>query len=330
MSVSIPVASAATSDRWGPWTKFLVRRLAELFAVLLCLVVASFLLVRVVPGDPARRVAGIDATAEQVEAMRESLGLNGPLHVQFLNYVSQLARLDFGYSFNTREPVIKVIGDRFPLTAQLAAVSILLIMAFAVPLGIAMGSLTREGRHRKLELVFMAVTGTVGALPEYLTATLLALVFAVVLHLLPVAGASDPRSVILPALAISLRPIATVSRIVRVETLNVLAQDYIRTARSKRLPERLIYFRHTMPNVMTAALTIGGLIFAGLLGGAVIVENVFAWPGLGTVIVQAVLIRDYPIVQGVTLLFGIIVVAMNTAVDVLIGVLDSRSLSRVE
>jgi peptide/nickel transport system permease protein len=133
---------------------------------------------------------------------------------------------------------------------------------------------------------------------------------------------------ILPALAVSLSPVAALARIVRVETLTVLSQDYIRTARSKRLPGRVILFRHALPNVATAALTIGGLVFAGIIGGAVVVENVFNRPGLGSALVQAVINRQYPTVQGITLVLGLAVVVINTAVDILLGLIDPRSLTR--
>jgi peptide/nickel transport system permease protein len=143
---------------------------------------------------------------------------------------------------------------------------------------------------------------------------------------LPVAGGQELSALILPALAVSIRPIATLSRIVRVETLNVLASDYIRTARGKRLPWRLVYLRHTLPNVVTAALTVGGLLFSGLVGGAVVVENVFARPGLGTMLVQGVITHDYPVVQGITLVLGVTVVVVNTLVDVMVAALDPRAL----
>jgi peptide/nickel transport system permease protein len=187
-------------------------------------------------------------------------------------------------------------------------------------------ALTRENRNRGFELAFTAVTSTMSALPNFLSATFLAFLFAVWLRWLPVAGASQWSAVILPAIAVGLRPLAELSRIVRVETLNVLTQDYVRTARGKRLPARLIYLRHVLPNVLTSALTIGGLVFAGLVGGTVVVENVFAWPGLGTALVQAILARDYPVVQGITLLLGMAVVLVNTAVDTTLKLVDPRVL----
>lgn len=316
-------------DRWlGPGTGFLLRRLVSLAIVLAALLFASFLIVRLIPGDPARTIAGLDASQEDVRRIREVLGLNKGLLAQFADYSRRAARLDFGRSFVTNEPVTKLIADRLPKTAQLAITALLLVMALSIPAGMLVGAVTREGRHPRAELAFAAVTSVGGALPEFLASTFLAFVFAVWLRILPVAGADERTAIILPALAISIRPIAVLARIVRVETLNVLAQDYIRTARSKRLPARLLYFRHTLPNVLTAALTIGGLLFAGLLGGAVIVENVFAWPGLGTAVVQAVLSRDYPVIQGVILMLGIAVVLVNTLVDVLLGLVDPRSIIR--
>jgi peptide/nickel transport system permease protein len=312
----------------SPGTRFLIRRLASLGIVVASLLVASFLIVHLIPGDPARTIAGIDASQEEVERVRRALGLDQPVLVQFVRYARNAGRLDFGRSFVTDEPVTKVIADRLPKTAQLALVALLLVMTLSIPLGMIVGALTREGRHPRAEVAFAAVTSVGGALPEFLASTFLAFLFAVWLRWLPVAGADERAAIVLPALAISLRPVSVLSRIVRVETLNVLAQDYIRTARSKRLPPGLLYLRHTLPNVLTAALTIGGLLFTGLLGGAVIVENVFAWPGLGTAVVQAVLNRDYPVVQGVILMLGIAVVLVNTLVDILLGIVDPRSTIR--
>ncbi len=310
----------------GRWGRFVLKRFVGLIAVLACLLVATFLMIHLVPGDPALRVAGINVTAADLAAIRQTLGLNDPLDVQFVHYLQRVARLDFGNSFTSHEPVVKIISDRLPRTIQLALVALVLIMSLSIPIGMLAGAFTREGRHKRFELGFMAITSIGGALPEYLAGTLLAFIFAVWLRWLPVSGANKWNAIILPALAISIRPIATLSRIVRVETLNVLAQDYMRTARSKRLPRRLLYLRHALPNVLTGALTIGGLIFAELLGGTVITENVFAWPGLGTAVVQAVIKLDYPVIQGVILLFGCIVVVINTIVDVLLALIDPRSI----
>ena len=306
----------------------LLRRLGRLAVetavVLIGLVVAVFLLVHLVPGDPARRTAGLEASGEQVEALRRELGLDRPLVVQFTQYVGDLAAGNLGRSFLTREPVTKVIADRLPKTVYLAAVAVGLMLVVSVPLGLLAAGLTWGGRNRSLDLGFTVMTSVMGALPPFLLATFLAYIFAVWLGLLPVAGATRWDSVVLPALAIALRPMAELARMIRVETLNVLAQDYIRTARAKRLAALRLYGIHVLPNVLTAALTLGGLIFAHLLGGAVIIENVFAWPGLGTALVHAILARDYPTIQGVILLLGCCVIAVNTCIDLVLTLIDPR------
>jgi peptide/nickel transport system permease protein len=312
----------------NPWLRFVVRRLASLLVVLVALATASFLIVRLIPGDPALVVGGLSATPDQLATIRQQLGIDQPLPLQFVRYWVNLSRGDLGASFITHQAVTQVITDRLGSSIQFAAVSLALVFLFSIPMGMFTGALTRDGRHKRFEVGLTALTSVVGSLPEYLMGTLLAFVFAVWLRLLPVAGAAGPESLVLPALAISLRPMAILTRLVRVETLNVLAMDYMRTARSKRLPARLLYLRHAFPNVVTAALTIGGILFAGIIGGAVVVENVFARPGLGTALVNAVLAHDYPVVQGIILVLGVVVVVVNATVDVLLAVIDPRSISR--
>jgi peptide/nickel transport system permease protein len=310
------------------WAGFLARRLVSLVAILAGLVVATFFIVRLTPGDPAVNVAGPLASTQDLERIRRAMGLHLPVHEQFAVYVGQLARADLGDSFTGQKTVMDVITQRVGISVQLAASALLVVLVIGIPVGMAMGAFTRESRHQRAEVTYTAVTSIVGALPEFLTATLLALIFAVWLRLLPVAGREGADALILPVAAVSLRPIAILSRIVRVETLNVLAMDYLRTARGKRLPVRLIYFRHVLPNVVTAALTIGGLLFSALVGGAVVVENVFVRPGLGTSLVTAVLERDYPVIQGIILVLGVTVVVVNTIVDVLVAIIDPRSVQR--
>jgi peptide/nickel transport system permease protein len=287
--------------RSSPWTGFLVRRLFSLAIILIGLVLATFLMVRLTPGDPAVNVGGISATPDDLARIRTALGLDRPMHEQFVVYMQNLARGDLGQSFFTRQAVTTVISQRVGTSLQLAASALAVVLLISIPAGILIGALTREGRHKRGELAYTGFTSILGALPEFLAATFLAFIFAVWLRVLPVAGGEGPVALVLPVASVALRPIAILSRIVRVETLNVLAMDYLRTARGKRLPARLLYLRHTLPNVLTAALTIGGLLFAGLVGGAVVVENVFARAGLGTALVTAVLQRDYPVVQGIVL-----------------------------
>jgi len=330
------IASARPGGRPGliarissnPWTGFLGRRLLSLAIILLALALATFSMVRLIPGDPALNIAGIGATQPQLDAIHHQLGLDQPLLAQLVTYFTNLLHGDLGSSFVTKQPVTDVIQTRIGNSLQLAGTCLLLVMLVSIPGGMLAGAFTREGRHPHGEVAFTAVTSVMGALPEYLMATFLAFLFAVEIRLLPVAGAEGPQSLVLPALAVSLRPIAVLLRIVRVETLNVLAQDYIRTARSKRLPARLIYLRHTLPNVVTAALTVGGILFAALIGSAVVVETVFARPGLGTSLVNAVLARDYPVIQGDVLVLGVTVVVVNAIVDILLAAVDPRSLTR--
>ena len=311
----------------NPLAAFALRRLLALAVILVGLVIATFMMIRLIPGDPALNVAGLGATGEDIARVRTQLLLDLPIEEQFRIYVTRMAQGDLGRSFFTRQPVADLIAQRIGTSLQLAAAALVIVMLVSIPLGILMGAFTRERRHPRVEVAFTGVTSVLGSLPEFLAATFLAFVFAVWLRILPVAGANSPQALVLPALAVSIRSTAILTRIVRVETLNTLASDFIRTARGKRIPNRIIYSRHTLPNVVTAALTVGGLLFAGIIGGAVVVENVFARPGLGTSLVQAVLVRDYPVVQGVVLVLGVVVVVVNASVDLLLAVIDPRTAS---
>jgi peptide/nickel transport system permease protein len=321
-------ASAFSGVLGNQWVAFLLRRLLAFFVIMIGIAFASFMIVRLIPGDPAIVILGDNATGPAIDQVHHELGLDQPFLVQMLSYFTNLAHGDLGNSFVTQEPVAQILVERIPNSLQLASLSLLLVLLAGVPLGIIAGALTRHGRHRGGELGFTTTTSVVGSLPEYLTGTFLAFLFAVWLRILPVAGSEGFASLILPTLAISLRPIAILARIVRVETLNVLAQDYVTAARSKRLPIRILYLRHVLPNVITAALTIGGILFASLIGGAVVVENVFARAGLGTALVTAVLDHDYPLIQGIALALGFTVVAVNTIVDILLTLIDPRSLAK--
>jgi peptide/nickel transport system permease protein len=302
--------------------RFAAQRLTRLAVVLAMLIVASFALIHLVPGDPARLTAGLNADPRAVAQARHELGLDRSLPAQLGDYVSKLAHADLGRSFATREPVTKVIGERLAPTLRLAVGSLLLVLVLSVPLGI--WSAARAGARDPGERVFSLLTGALAALPPLLISTLLAFVFAVELRWLPVAGADSLSADVLPILAMSLGSAALLARLVRNEALGVLRQDYVRTARSKRLSQRRLLARHVLPNVLTAALTVGGILFASLIGGAVIVEVVFARPGLGSTLVQAVQGKDYAVVQGMTLFLGLIVVVFNALVDLLLAVVDPR------
>jgi peptide/nickel transport system permease protein len=312
----------------NPWTSFLARRLLGFIGIVVALVFATFLMVQLVPGDPVVNSLGPDTPLARVVEIRHQYGLDRPLLEQFTTYVGRLLHGDLGRNFLSQQPVTDLIKQRLGTSAQLAGTALLFVLLVGVAIGMLAAALTNEGRHRRLEVVFTGTTSVLGAVPEYLMATILAFLFAVELRLLPVAGSGSLSTLVLPALAVSVHGTATLSRIVRVETLNVLAQDYIRTARSDRLPWWTVYMRHALPNVLTAALALAGLIFASVLGGAIVVENVFARAGLGTSIVNAVIAKDYPTVQGITLVFGIAIVTINTLIDIAIALLDPRSLAR--
>jgi peptide/nickel transport system permease protein len=311
----------------SPWTRFLARRLLGLVGVLIALVVFVFLLVRLVPGDAAINLLGQSAAPGAVERVNHQLGLDRSLWSQFGSYVGDLSRGDLGTDFATNEPVADTIRNRISSSVTLAGISLAVVLLLAVPIGLLAGAFTREGRHRRIEVGFMGVTSVAGAVPEYLTATVLTFIFVIELGVLPITG-SGIAPLVLPVTALSIGPVMILSRIVRIETLNVLAQDYMRTARGKRLPSPRIFFRHVLPNVLTATLTVAGLLFAGLIGGAVIVETVFNRAGIGTALVGAVIGNNYPVVQGITLVLGATVVVVNILVDLLLAVLDPRSLAR--
>jgi peptide/nickel transport system permease protein len=313
-----------------PLARLVVRRLIGLVVVVFVVITATFAMVQLIPGDPLQGASGgQQASPEVVKRLRHEYGFDRPLVSQYVRYLDHVVlHGDLGRSFQSDEHVSDLIRQRIGTSLELAGAALVLVLGLGVPLGMLAAVLTREGRHRRFELGFAGVTSIVGAIPDYLAGTVLAFVFAVQFRLLPVAGSAGLKELVLPALAVSLHSIANLSRIVRLETLNVLAQDYIRTARSERLPSSMLYVRHVFPNALTAALTVGGLIFSGIVGGAVIVEIVFARPGLGSALVEAVINKNYPVIQGITIVLGATVVVVTAIIDVLLGVADPRSLAK--
>lgn len=324
-SGAVPTGAHVSVLRRSPWLRFLLRRTGRLAGSLVVLVVAAFALIHLVPGDPVRGSLGLTAPPELVHARRVALGLDKPLLSQFWTYVTGLAHGDLGQSMSNGLPVSRLIADRLPNTAALAALAFLLVMLVALPVGMALAVATQDGRRRGLELGFIATSNTITAIPNFLLAVGGVALFAVALKALPVAGKGGASSYVLPVLALAAGPAASLALIVRVETLRVLRQDYMRTGRAKRLPARLLYLRHALPNLLTAALTLGGLLLGGLVAGTVLVENVFAWPGLGTTIVGSINEKDYPVVQSVVLVLGAIVLVINLLVDLAVATVDPRS-----
>lgn len=322
------LAPAAPRLADSAWLRFAVRRTGRLLVSVWVLLTASFLMIHLIPGDPVRAALGPTAPAALVRASRQALGLDDPLLTQYVHYLRGVLTGDLGRSLTNQLPVSQIIGQRLPATLELALLSFLVALALAVPIGVAVGVLTRGGRARGGELAFSSSSVVLGSVPDFLLGVALVYVFGVALGALPVAGRAGPGSYVLPVLSLAVGPAAALARILRVEVLAVLQADYVRTARAKRLRPRAVYLGHALPNALTAALTIGGLLLGGLVAGTVLVENVFAWPGLGSTIVSSILAKDYPVVQGVVLVYGAGVLLVNLAVDVALALLDPRSVIR--
>ena len=307
------------------WARFAFRRSGRLLVSLWVMITATFLMIHLIPGDPIRASLGLDAPQALVEARRTALGLDQPLLIQYFAYFTKLLTGDWGVSLATGEPVFGILAARLPGTLQLALPAFVLVIAVAVPLGLAMAALTRAGRRRRTELAFTSSSIVLEAIPGFLLAVGLVYVFGVTLGWVPVAGRSEPSSYIVPVVALAAAPTAILARIMRIETLAVLQSDFIRTARAKRLGPARLYLRHALPNAATATLTVSGLLLGAMIAGTVLIENVVAWPGLGSVMVASIIAKNYPVVQGTVLIFGALILLINVVVDILLATLDPRS-----
>lgn len=310
------------------WVRFAIRRFGILVLSVWLLVTFAFGMIHLIPGDPVRAALGFTADPALVAARRAELGLDKPLIVQYWSYLGQLVRGDFGVSLQNRLPVSQVISDRLPNTLALAGSSFVVTLLIAVPLGVGMAILTQYGRRRGTELGYTTLAMVLAAIPEFLLAVVLVYLFAVKFHLLPIAGKTGFSSFVLPVAAMSLGSAAAISRIVRVEMLAVIGQDFVRTARAKRLRPSRIYLRHALPNAMTATLTLSGLLLSGLVAATVIVESIFAWPGLGPTMVSSILSKDYPMIRAIVLVYGSLVLLINLVVDIVLAIVDPRSAIR--
>ncbi|WFE53294.1 ABC transporter permease [Micromonospora sp. WMMD1155] len=320
-------ATTVTALAENQWIRFALRRSGRLLLSLWVLVSAAFLMIHALPGDPVRAALGPTAPSALVEQRRAQMGLDDPLALQYAHFLGRLITGDLGTSMTSGLPVADVIGDRIGSTVTMAALAFSVALLVAIPLGLVMAVLARSGR-RAADGLFTSAGIVAATIPEFLLAVGLVFVFGVQLGWAPVAGRSGVGSYVLPVVALAVGPAFVLARIIRVELLTVLRADYIRTARAKRLPPWLLYLRHALPNALTAALTIGGLLLGSLVAGTVLVENIFAWPGLGGTIVASILAKDYPTVQGVVLVYGAGVLLVNLAVDVVLAVLDPRSAIR--
>ena len=324
-TIPAPVSGARALVR-SPWGAFAVRRLGGLVLSVALLILLTFLIVPLIPGDPAIAILGPGATADSIAIMREKLHLDVPLWEQFGIYIQGLGTLDLGTSFRYSTPVLTTIFTKLPYTATIAFGSIAVVLVVAIPLGMAIGVATRGGRRPLLGTTFGAVAGFLASFPAYVAATLLVLVFAIWLKVLPPGGAGGPATFVLPIAALALGPTFAVARVVRQETFGVLQQDYMRTARGRRISRARLYMRHALPNLMASTLTLTGLILSGLLGGAIIIETVFSLPGLGLEVIQAIIYRDFPVIRGIILTIGVIAIFINLLIDIVLGLIDPRTL----
>ena len=320
--------SPAASRAGSPWLRFAARRLGQLLVSALVLVTASFLIIHLIPGDPVRASLGLNAPQQLVNARRAQLGLNDPLWLQYARFLANLFTGQLGTSIDSGLPVSQVIGQRLPATLELAGYSFLAAVLVSVPAGLALGVATRNGRRRGAELTATTASVVIAAIPGFLLAVGLIYVFGVTLHWVPVAGQSGFTSYLLPVASMAVGPVAVLVRILRLEVLAALRADYVRTARAKRLPGWRVYLLHVLPNALTATLTIGGLLLSAMVAGTVLVENVFAWPGLGQTIVSSIVAKDYPVVQGIVLVYGTGILLINLIVDIALALLDPRSTIR--
>jgi peptide/nickel transport system permease protein len=309
----------------SPRLAFLIKRFARAAVALALVLVASFFMVQFVPGDPVRAALGPTAPAETVAVLRSALGLDLPLGEQFANYVTGLFRGDLGVSISTQRPVGATLAERLPATLMLSVVAFVVAALGAFPIGVATAVSARGGRRRALDLGVSGLLGVIIAVPNFLLAVVLIWLFSIVIPLAPSAGWGGVQHAVLPVLALAIGPLAYLARIVHVEMVRVLDAPYITTARSKRMPAHLVYLRHALPNIVTATLTAGGIVLTGLVAGTVLIETVFVIPGIGSTIVSSITTKDYPLIQGVVLMYAVLVLAANLVIDLLLAALDPRS-----
>lgn len=294
-------------------------RLGTALLVLLCTATVSFFLVRL-SGDPVKLLLPPDATAQQEAVLRGSLGLDRPLFTQYVDFLWGLPRLDFGNSLFYNEPVRTVLADRLPATLQLAAAALVVTLVIAVPAGIF--AAMRRGRASDRGVMTMVLLGQ--STPPFWVGILLILVFAVGLHALPASGYGTFAHLVLPAITLAVYSVAVVARLLRSSLIDVLSSDHIRTARAKGFGPLKVVLTHGLRNASLPVVTVIGLEVGSLLGGAILTEQVFSWPGVGQLTIEAISHRDFPLVQATVLLFAATFVVVNLLVDLSYSFLDPR------
>ncbi|MEM0046497.1 MAG: ABC transporter permease [Fervidicoccaceae archaeon] len=299
---------------------FFARRLFGIMIVVFSVSIFMFILLRSIPGDPARLLAGFDAPPQVVEQIREKYGLNDPLPIQLIKYLGNLLTFNLGISIRTDNPVLSEILARLPYTIYLSIVSLAIAIAVGIPLG-AYAALRKDSTLDYLVTAFASL-GT--AMPTFWLGLMLIFLFAVQLKLLPAGGADSPYSILLPALTLSISVMSPIVKTTRFTFLEVMREDFVKLARAKGLSKNKVIFKHIMRNAMIPVLTVIGLQLGNLMRGAVITETVFAWPGIGRLVVDSIFARDYPMVQGAIFILALMYALINLAVDSLYAVVDPR------
>lgn len=300
--------------------RYLVKRLAQSLLTIFLTVSTVFVLVRLAPGDPAKNYAGPFATTEQVEEVRRQFGLDLPLLQQYLIFVNDLFRGDLGTSFSFQAPALDVVLDRVPYTLTLAVSAILLTTVVAIPLGVWMAK--HGDSRRELGANVTAIAGQ--SMPEFWTGTMLLTIFAVLIPVLPASGFATWAGLVMPTLTVAVMQVALISRMVRREMSNNLAAPYLNVARSRGVSAGVLTWRYAMGNAAVPVVTALGTRFAAMLNGVVVVEVVFAWPGVGSLVVRALETRDYPLIVTTVLVTSVLAIGVQLLVDLCYPLLDPR------
>ncbi|KAF5049777.1 Glutathione transport system permease protein GsiC [anaerobic digester metagenome] len=301
--------------------KYIIRRIFLLIPVLLGVSFIVFTLMYITPGDPARLSLGESASEEQVQELRDEMGLNDPYLVQYGNYIKKLVvNQDIGKSYVTKRPVMQELTAAFPATLKLAGLSV----AFAVLLGVPIGILSAVKQYSWFDSITMILALVGISMPVFWLGLLLIILFSVNLGWLPSSGFSSFKYMILPAVSLGAQSVAIITRMTRSSMLEVIRQDFIRTAKAKGQIERVVILKHALGNALIPIITITGLQFGGLLGGAVLTETIFSIPGIGRLMVESIKMRDYPVVQGGVLFIAIMFSIVNLLVDLLYAYVDPR------
>ena len=300
--------------------KYLIKRLLSIVPVLIGMSLLLFIMLHSLPGDPAQVLAGQMASPEDIEQIRVQLGLDKPLYTQYGKFIVNLVKLDLGRSARTQNPVIEEIWARLPNTILLSVVAIVLACLFGIPAGVI--SAIRPYTWVDYLVTSTALFGV--SMPVFWLGLMLVVVFSVILQWLPAGGTGGVEYLILPSITLAAFVVAIIARMTRASMMESLGQDFVTTARAKGLKENVVIIRHALKNALIPIITVIGLQFGSLLGGAILTETVFAWPGMGRLIVDSILARDYPMIQGSILIFGLLYVLINILVDMLYAFVDPR------